>query len=120
MARILIVEDDAALAELMSQVLQDEGHETQLATSLDQAQDVAQRQPVDLVVADLVEADQFGSENVVARLAAVAAGRPLLLCTGQPQAPRYASVPGVATVIEKPFDLDDLLARVREALEAAE
>lgn len=118
MASILILEDDQSLGELLSQVLQDDGYQTQLVSSLEAARALVQSQAVDLVVADLVEADTIGGDRVVQQLAALAAGRPLLLCTGQPRAPRFASTPGVFTVIEKPFDLDDLLARIGAARES--
>ena len=46
----------------------------------------------------------------------LAAGRPLILCTGQPEARRLGALPGVARVVDKPFDQDVFVASVRTAL----
>jgi DNA-binding NtrC family response regulator len=117
-ARVLIIEDDPALADLMRQVLEDDGFQTTVVTRLDQVQAALTADSFALLVADLVDADLHGSEAVVQDLALLADGRPLVLCTGQPRARQFSTLPGVALVVDKPFDLDYFVASVRAALAA--
>jgi DNA-binding NtrC family response regulator len=114
--RVLIIEDDPALADLMRQVLEDDGFQTEVVTRLDQVQAALNADSYVLLVADLVEADLHGSDAVVRDLTVLAAGRPLIICTGQPRAQEFGALEGVADVVDKPFDLDDLLGSVRSAL----
>src|SRR5687768_11613888 len=116
MAVVLIVEDDPALCDLMRQVLEDEGHRTVIASSLDEAKRAASNEPIELVLADLLEFDRRSGAGSVQALRLLADGRPVLLCTGQPDAGDLADMPGLAGVLGKPFDLDDLLSSVAAAL----
>jgi DNA-binding NtrC family response regulator len=119
-ARVLIVEDDPALADLMRQVLEDDGFQTTVVSRLDQVEGALAADRFAGLVADLVEADLHGSEAVVQDLAMLAAGRPLVLCTGQPRARQFSTMPGVAVVVDKPFDLDHFVASVRAALASSD
>ena len=118
MAVVLIIEDDPALCELLRQVLEDEGHRAVVATSLAEAERAVGSEPVELVLADLLEFDLRSGPGAVQVLRTLAAGRPVLLCTGQPGAQKLANVAGLAGVLGKPFDLDELLRCVNSALDA--
>ena len=52
--RILVCDDDPALLQLTTDILQAEGHEVENSSSARQALDLMERQPYDLVLADLV------------------------------------------------------------------
>lgn len=116
MAVVLVIEDDPVLAQLLQEVLSEEGYRTVTAASLSVAAALIRREPVDLVLADLVEFDRRGGAGAIQALEQLADGRPILLCTGQPGAARLGDRAGVAGVLAKPFDFDTLLERLREAL----
>jgi DNA-binding response OmpR family regulator len=113
--RILIVEDDLTLANLMAAVLADAGYEPEVATSPGQA-----RGTYDLVVSDYL-APVFAPGQPwphLDELRALSRGGPILGCTGHQDA--LADEPealGISAVAAKPFDVDDLLRRVEELLE---
>ncbi len=119
MATILIIEDDPILSQLLQQVLEDEGHQACIAASLSEASEAVRSQPISLVMADLVEFDQRGGAETIRALRMVAAGRPVLLCSGQPEAPRLGDLAGIAGVVSKPFEFETLLERVEAALAGA-
>jgi DNA-binding response OmpR family regulator len=116
MAVVLIIEDDSALSDLLRQVLEDEGHRALVATTLAEAERVVRSAPIDLVLADLLEFELRTGPGSVEALCAVAGGRPVLLCSGQPAAQELADLPGLAGVLGKPFDLEELLTMVQAAL----
>ena len=119
MAVVLIIEDDPALSDLLRQVLEDEGHRAIVASTLADAERAARTEPVELVLADLIEFDLRSGPGSVRALQSVAGGLPVLLCTGQPEGPKLADMPGLAGVLGKPFDLDELLSCVDRALSGA-
>ena len=119
MAVVLIIEDDPSLSDLLRQVLEDEGHRAIVASTLDEAEQAARDEPFELVLADLIEFDLRSGPGSVQALRSVAGDRPVLLCTGQPGAQTLADTPGLAGVLQKPFDLDELLSCVDSALEGA-
>jgi DNA-binding response OmpR family regulator len=116
MAVVLIIEDDPALSVLLRQVLEDEGHRAVVASTMGEAAEAIRSEPVELVLADLLEFDLLSGPGSVEALRALAGGRPVLLCTGQPEARNLAALPGLAGVLGKPFDLDELLTCVQAAL----
>jgi DNA-binding NtrC family response regulator len=119
MAAVLIVEDEHALSDLLRQVLEEEGYTVVTAASLGEAEALLLAESVDLILADLVESSEHGDLGTVQVLLSLAGERPLLLCTGQPDAERLADETGLAGVVAKPFDLDVLLHSVQSALSSA-
>jgi DNA-binding response OmpR family regulator len=113
---VLIIEDEATLSDLLRTLLQDEGYAVLTASTFAEAEAAVRRSPVDLVVADLIEFDEHGLAGAAQALRELAGERPILLCTGQPGAQRLAAEWGFSGVLDKPFDLDVLLERVRSAL----
>jgi len=82
--RILVVDDDLATLEMLQAMLRQEGFDVTSARGGMEALDVARRQPLDLIICDLLipDLDGFG---VVASLKADHATRdiPILVLTGQ-------------------------------------
>ncbi len=113
--RILIVEDDLALANLLAAVLADAGYESHVATSVAQA-----RGTYDLVVSDYL-APIFTPGQPwphLDELRALTAGGPILGCTGHQDAlSDLPSTLGISAVAAKPFDVDELLQTVERLLE---
>jgi DNA-binding response OmpR family regulator len=111
MATMLVVEDDAAIGELLTQILVLEGHEVLVARTSCQALSILLENRIDLIIADLEpglyrDASWMG----VRQLRQAAAYTSIIVCTGHKQA---SLVPleqySINAVLAKPFDLDQLI-----------
>lgn len=111
--RLLLVEPDAELREILSDLLSEEGYELQSATTLQEALALLDRQPFVLVLADLfagVSKHAFTQAQILRRRAnPTPVG---LLMTNPPRDPEAAQQSGFACVISMPFELDDFLMTI--------
>ena len=119
MTAVLVIEDDLTLAQLLRDVLEDEGYQARIVESLAQAASILDAEPIDLILADLVEFDLLGGQQSILALKAVAGRRPIILCTGRDEAQQLARDAGIGLVLKKPFDFDRLTDRLKDALEDA-
>lgn len=115
MTRILVVEDDAAIRRLARDLLADEGYEVFTAESGPAGLDTLSVAQPDLVVLDLMMPQMDGVEFAQAmeeRHRVV----PIVVLSGSHDIERRAEEMGAAGAVLKPFDIDDFLATVRQAL----
>jgi DNA-binding response OmpR family regulator len=127
--RILVVDDRAALLDLLRRVLEDEQYKVSVLQEGSGAVQQIREDPPDLVILDLKLADADGmdilqelraSTNtadipvIVYTAAVIEAETVTNLIAGNPA--RYANV----VVLQKPFDLDVMLERVQQVLGAAQ
>jgi CheY-like chemotaxis protein len=115
-ARILVIDDDSDIREVVAEALAFEGHE--VAGARDGAEGLARCHAFrpDLVVLDLMMPGMNGWEFRRAQLRdPVLARIPVLVVTALGHDPDIE----VAAVLPKPFRLDDLLAHVRRLTDAA-
>lgn len=115
--RLLVVEDDAALCESIADVLRFTGYEVETAPDGDSALEAlrAAARP-DAILLDLV-LPRMSAERLLDGVAAAAPPRPpVVLMTGMSRG-AAGRPPGV---LMKPFDVDELLARIAEACGSAE
>ncbi len=112
--RILIVEDDEVLAQLMASVLDEAGYRSDIAPFPEAACGA-----YDVVIADYLAPQYVPGEPWphLEALRRLSRGGPIIGCTGHVSA---ADEPperlGVQAVVAKPFDVDELVQRVQEAL----
>ncbi len=119
--RIVVVDDDAQLAELMQEILTDEGYNVQVCSQGDQAFAVVKSSMPDLIILD-VRMAEVGGLGVLYLLSTdpLTARIPVLLCTAvsaceMQQWEDVLDQKGVP-VLFKPFALADLTAAVRALL----
>ena len=130
MGRVLVVEDEAAIAELIALNLRHAGYEVELAASAEAAQAAVDRVLPDLVLLDWMLPGQSGAA-LARRWRAEARTRelPIIMLTARAEeADKVAGLDaGADDYLTKPFSPSELLARMRavlrrrapEALEAA-
>ena len=112
--RILIVEDDAALASGLSRVLEAEGYAVDVVARGEQAVLAAGQENLDLVILDVGLPGIDGFE-VLRRLRSAAKRMPVLLLTARDAVDdRVRGLDlGADDYLAKPFALPELVARVR-------
>jgi len=117
MSRILIVEDDRDLARGLSNNLQIEGHETQLAHDGAAGLELARRWPAELIVLDLMLPGLDGL-RVLSELRRTDAATPVLILTAKDaEADKVRGLRlGADDYMTKPFGLLELVARVEALL----
>jgi DNA-binding NtrC family response regulator len=116
---ILVIEDDAHIGGLVVQVLREAGFAPALVRDVIAAREWGnQGNKPAAVLSDLTVAGSSGPAQLPAELSALFAGAPLALMTGVP--PRRRAALGVVheRVIEKPFELEALIATVHSMVTA--
>lgn len=114
--KVMVVEDDAEILDLLRDELKAAGHEVLTATSVREAQEVFDRHLPDLVILDLGLPD--GDGLTVAEHIRRGGNTPVLVLTAragldQRVAGLYA---GADDYVVKPFEIDELMARVHAQL----
>ena len=118
--RILIVDDDLAIADLLEQTLLQEGYSAKKTTqSLRMFDEVRDFRP-ELILLDLMMPYLDGSDEM--RLLALTpdtAGTPVIMITADIEAKRHEEeyqALGVTTVVTKPFDLHFILKLIHNTI----
>jgi signal transduction histidine kinase/CheY-like chemotaxis protein len=111
--RFLVVDDDAALREMVATALQMRGAEVVAVANLNEA--LAQQGPFKMALVDLMLGDQRG-DVVLARLRSAGLVDLALLVTGTELPRRLAQGGAPDGVLRKPFELQELYERVAEVL----
>jgi two-component system, OmpR family, response regulator len=116
-ARLLVVEDDPAIADLLADALSFAGFEVRTAaTAADALREVA-ASPPDLIVLDIMLPDSDGFD-VLRRIRGQGKSLPVLFLSAKDAvADRVAGLTlGAADYVVKPFSVDEVLARIRAVL----
>jgi two-component system nitrogen regulation response regulator NtrX len=122
MADILVIDDEADIRELVSGILQDEGHQARAARDGDEALDaIRQRRPA-LVILDVwLQGSRIDGLDLLAMLKDVDREIPVIVISGHGTIETAVAAirQGAYDYIEKPFTADRLLVAVNRALETA-
>ncbi|MBV8713887.1 MAG: hypothetical protein JO020_02480 [Chloroflexi bacterium] len=114
----LLLEDDAALRDLLLEAFAGENIDVRICDSFGDVREAARRKEADIVIADfwggsqrtLPESDREDIRELASYL-------PVILLTGRTWAAETSAEElGALALIRKPFDLDDLLRTVEQAV----
>jgi len=119
MARILVIDDDLSLLQMMKIMLQKAGHQPVLVDSGEKGIALAQKEPFDMAIVDIMMPDVSGYD-VCRRLRADPRTMtiPLLILTARSQQMDrdMAAEAGADAYVTKPVTLDDLINNVADLL----
>jgi two-component system nitrogen regulation response regulator NtrX len=119
---VLIVDDEPAIREVVSAILEDEGYRPRVAGGSEEAfREVAKRVP-GLVLLDIwLEGSQLDGVQILERLHADHPGLPVIMFSGHGTIETAVAAirKGAYDFIEKPFKSDRLLLAISRALEAS-
>lgn len=119
---ILVVDDEADIRDLISGILEDEGHTVRVARDGDEALDAVRRRQPSLVVLDIwLQGSRVDGLELLSLLKEIDPDLPVVVISGHGTIETAVSAirKGAYDFIEKPFTADSLLVRVQRALETA-
>jgi two-component system response regulator PilR (NtrC family) len=117
-ARILVVDDERSMREMLAILLKREGHEVAIAENGRSAIELLNKQPFDLVVSDARMPDIDGLE-VLRHARSINPSIIAIMITayGSPDLIRGVADLGVNDYVEKPFNTEVLRFRIRKELD---
>ena len=121
-AEILIVDDEAAIRDIVADILEDEGYAVLRAAESREALHLVDRRPPDLVLLDVwLEGSELDGIEVLDAIRAREPELPVLIISGHGtiETAVQAIRKGAYDFLEKPFKSDRLLVAIERALEAA-
>lgn len=115
-ARVLVVEDDPDLAALEADLLEQRGHQVEVASNGREALAAVQRTRPDLILLDMRMPVMNGREFAEAYRRAETSPAPIIVVTAADDAARRAAEVCASEWIAKPFDPDALVEKVMRFL----
>ncbi len=113
MARVLIVDDEFGLANLLGEILTDEGHLIRTASNGQQALEQATAERPDLIVTDMMMPVLDGAGLIKALGAKPElANVPVIVMSSLMETTVAARCAGYVAFVRKPFKIDELLTLV--------
>ena len=118
-ARILVVDDESVVANVLVRILAEHGHSAVMAYDGARAIEIYRQKCFDLVISDLIMPGMNGL-SLFERLQEIDPDVRLLVMTGQAGAEHVELMlrAGACGVIHKPFMLDELLAAIEHSVHA--
>jgi CheY-like chemotaxis protein len=114
--RVLVVDDEAVLREVVAATLEEEGYAVGTAANGVEALDRVLAEPPDVVLLDMRMPVLDGWAFAAAYHRLPPPRAPLVVMTAAPDARRSCAEAGADGWLAKPFDLDELVACVAEHL----
>jgi two-component system nitrogen regulation response regulator NtrX len=118
---ILIIDDEADIRDLVSGILEDDGHQVRAARDSDEALDAFKRRKPSLVVLDVwLQGSRVDGLELLAMFKEIDPDMPVVVISGHGTIETAVAAirKGAYDFVEKPFTADRLLLVVQRALEA--
>ena len=118
MANILVVDDELGIRDLLSEILNDEGHTVELAENASQAREIRNRIRPDLVLLDIWMPDTDGVTLLKEWSASGLLNMPVIMMSGHATIDTAVDAIriGAQAFLEKPITLQKLLKAVEQGL----
>ncbi len=119
---ILVIDDEADIRDLVSGILEDDGHQVRTARDSDEALDAMRRRTPALVVLDIwLQGSRIDGLDLLAMFKEIDPDMPVVVISGHGTIETAVAAirKGAYDFVEKPFTADRLLLVVQRALETA-
>ncbi len=113
---VLVVDDDADVREAFALLLDEEGYQTQLAATLEEALAFTDERVFALILTDLLLHTRSQPLDAISRLRDHAHPTPVGVITGWPVSADEVQREGFAFLLPEPFDVEVLLTTIAAAL----
>ena len=110
--RVVVLEDDQDVAQLVREILDDSGFDTMTADHNTPVEQVAGHHPL-LMLMDLVLGDRSGHDVIAALRRAGLDQVPVVLLSGKQELESEMRSLGAVAALAKPFDIDELIGMCR-------
>jgi DNA-binding response OmpR family regulator len=117
--KILVMDDDPTIADLLTEALADEGYETHMTTQSLRFYDAVKEHQPDLILLDLMMPYLDGRDELKLMLLFVDRRIPVIVVTADLTAAKSEQEfrqAGVVHIVYKPFDLDKLVELVKATI----
>ena len=117
--KILVMDDDPTIADLLTEALADEGYETHMTTQSLRFYDAVREHQPDLVLLDIMMPYLDGRDELKLMAMAVDHTIPVIVITALLQVANEEKEfreAGVVHIVYKPFDLDKIVNLVRSTI----
>lgn len=117
--KILVMDDDPTIADLLTEALADEGYETYMSTQSLRFYDAIREHQPDLVLLDLMMPYLDGRDELKLMAMGVDRQIPVIVVTADVTAgnkEQELREAGVVHIVYKPFDLDKLVDLVKKTI----
>jgi DNA-binding NtrC family response regulator len=118
MGNLVIVDDDVDAADMLKEILQEDGHEVRVAHDGREGMAVLDARRPDVVLLDVEMPELTGPEVAIAMLVHNLGleNVPVILCSGVIDLPSTAALVGTPYFVAKPFTLDAIRRLIERAL----
>jgi DNA-binding response OmpR family regulator len=118
--RVLLVDDDPDIGEMIRIILEYDGYLVEVTERGETAESLMRKQQYDVLIMDMFLSGLNGAE-ICARLKEdkTLSTIPILMISAHPNAKELCLNAGANDFIAKPFDMDELLAKVSRLVSAA-
>ena len=115
---ILVLDDDPDICAMLKMVLDYHGYNTSEAENEEQAKEILSAGRIDLIIMDMLLSGADGTD-ICHRLKKdqITSSIPILMFSAHPNARTNCLSAGADDFISKPFEMNDMLARVKSFLQ---
>lgn len=115
--RILVVDDDSGIGEMLKTLLEVYGYDVTLTELPDETENLIQKNSIDLVLLDMLISGVNGTD-VCARLRKNQATKniPILMMSALHEAGKKCKDAGADYFIAKPFEMEELLEKIESLI----
>jgi len=120
LGKVLIIDDDITVRDLLKKIYLKQGYKVQLAASLDAAQDAMSCNFFDLILLDIVFSDQkYSGFDIIKAIRKHQRDCPIILITAYPSVETAVEAlhESVFDYLIKPFELNEVIAITNRALQ---
>jgi two-component system OmpR family response regulator len=114
--RVLVLDDDLPICELLELALADEGWDVRASTRCHDALELLQRWPVDVILLDVRMPDMAAEVFLSTWREQTTREIPVLLLSATSDLDHHATRLGAHGILAKPFDIDELCTIMRRLI----